>query len=135
MAIWPNTLPAPLIDELSAELGTDTQKWVAQSGRVTSVRYGVAAPDRWNIKLRLLCAHSSHGNQVVIFEQFYRHDLLLGANWFSAGWITTLLGYSDHKGKIHGYPAVSVKHPYYKDVTMTILIKKSSACVDDRHVW
>ena len=133
MAVWPSSLPAPLISNLSVELGSNAMMRKCQSGRKTAVRYGSGAPDRWQVVVRL------RGTQFSAFRAFYNADLNLGANWFSADWITGALGYADHNGKIVGYPRETVsgkdgEGTSYKDISFELLIKPVAACPADT-VW
>lgn len=134
MATWPTTISAPLLDGLDLKFGENAVYRMAQSGRSESVRYGSGAPDRLNCTLRLW-KNLNGVNQVDAFKVFFDADLCLGVNWFAAWWIASGLGYADHKGKIVGYPKVSVDCKLYADFALTIIIKKSSACPVDDTVW
>jgi len=134
MATWPSTLPAPSRDGLSVEFGKNAMDRTCQSGRQERVRYGSGAPDRWQMKIRLI------GSQFDTFRSFFNNDLNRGTNWFSASWITDELGYLDHKGKIVGYPQEQVSGRdgdgmAYKDVTFELIIKPSSNCPVDDDTW
>jgi len=134
MATWPATLPAPLRDGVSVELGNNSVARKCQSGRTEAVRYGSGSPDRWQVKIRLL------GAQFDVFRSFFNADLNIGTNWFSAEWITKDLGYSDHKGKVVGYPQETVSGKdsdgiAYKDVSFELIIKPSANCPVEDDIW
>lgn len=130
MAEWPALLPAPLSSGMSVVMGENALNRTAQSGRRETVRYGSGAPDSIKATLRLF-RNRDGIDRLEIFRSFYRLTLCGGVNWFSAPWITNDLGYSDHKGKIHGFPAITSESKRFVDVSLTILIKKSSACPAD----
>lgn len=127
MATWPDTLPAPQGNYSSTE-GCNGIMRRGQSGRLEIRRYGSAAPStgsyRWSFT----------ESQKEIFDRFYRVDLNLGINWFSAPWIA-LLGYPAHKARIVGYVPYTGQTSGRFDYAMTLLIKKASACPVDDIVW
>lgn len=125
MATWPLTLPAPNVASNSVTFGSNAMQRTTQAGRLESIRYGSGAPDQWTVTLRLKAA------DVAAFEQFYDRDLNQGLNWFSASWIADDLGYTDHMGKILGYPRVKVFGKLYRDYALTILIKPTANCPAD----
>lgn len=131
MAIWPVSLPPPSKDGLSGTMGTNEKSRKTMSGRTYSVRYGSGSPDRWDVTFRLLKKHPLYGNQLDIFKTFFNVDLNIGVNWFSAWWIIDIFKYPDHKAKILGYPSETVDTASHKDVSVTLLIKKSSSCTGD----
>lgn len=130
MADWPTTLPWP--SSHSCTFGENALYRAAQSGRREVTRYGSGAPDRWKITLRLFTAHPEHGDQVEAFKAFHRGALCLGVNWFTAPWVGAMLGYSDHKCKVLGYPSFDVATTFYSDISFDLLIKKSSSCPADQ---
>lgn len=125
MATWPTTLPVPLRDNATCTIGNNVLYRKMESGRREVRRYGSAAPDKWTLTLRL------KKDQIDLFNTFFRVNLNLGTNWFTADWITTRLGYPDHKGKFASYPTLQTDAGSYQDVTIDILIKKSAACAAD----
>lgn len=135
MATWPQSLPYPQKNNFSLSLGNNSLNRVTQSGKIEHVRFGSGAPDKCNsVTLRLFTNHNLYGNQLVTFWSFYNVDLSLGTNWFDAPWISDILKYPDHKGKIVGYPEV-VSMGHCKDVSFGVLIKKSSACPELDYTW
>jgi hypothetical protein len=130
MAEWPALLPAPLSSGMSVVMGENALNRTTQSGRRETVRYGSGAHDSIKATLRLFKGRDGI-DMLAIFRLFYRSTLCNGVNWFSAPWITNDLGYSDHKGKIQGFPSITSESKRYADVSLRILIKKSSACPED----
>jgi len=124
MAVWPTTLPGPQRDGLTVTLGTNVVSRTTQAGRVVKTRYGSGAPDRISAQLRFLPA------DYEIFKLFFERDLNFGLNWFSSGWLIKL-GYLTHKAKIHGYPVVTIKHLYYTELSVEMIIKPVAACPPD----
>ena len=125
MATWPDTLPAPKNAGLSVTLGSNVLYRKTQSGRQEILRYGSGAPDRWKASFVF------HGSQIAIFDSFFTNDLNLGVNWFSAPWISSKLGYANHLARIIGYPSEKIDGARMKEISVELLIKKSSACPAD----
>ena len=125
MATWPTLLPDPMKDSASCVLGSNAIYRKTQSGRREVTRFGSAAPDNWKLLLRLRV------DQYEVFNNFYRQDLNLGVNWFSANWISEVLGYTDHLARIVSFPERRVSNLVFTDLNLNVLIKKSSACPAD----
>lgn len=128
MATWPTTLPFPLKEGFTLSLGNNSLSRKTLSGKIHHVRYGSAAPDKCEGLTLRLFNNTPSGDQIAAFWSFYKSNLNMGSNWFSAGWISDILGYSDHKGKIMRYPEVRYISDVCCDISLSILIKKSSAC-------
>lgn len=127
MAEWPTSLPAPQ-KKISITLGDTRIERRLQSGRTEFRRFGDGKPDQAKVLFRLLWA------QWETFKEFYRHDLNLGLNWFSASWLATL-GYSEHKAKILGYPREVVKQGYYVDIICILIIQKTAWIIGEDTEW
>jgi len=127
MAVWPSNLPGPQVDSLVVTLGDNLLKRNTQSGRKEQIRYGSGSPDKITARFRfsIPCYES--------FRTFYERDLNHGTNWFSSLWLI-MLGYSDHKAKVQGYPSVLIKHLYYTEVAVDMIVKPSSNCPTDT-IW
>ena len=127
MAAWPTGLPGPqagyTITEGSNALGRKTQ-----SGRPETRRFGSGAAAQGAFPFKFTAA------QKVVFDAFFRVDLSLGINWFSAPWLADL-GYPNHKAKIAGYVPVKGAPPGRTEYTITLHIKKTSACPATDVTW
>jgi len=131
MAIeWPNTLPAPLRQNIVIRPNTSIKTMVCQSGRKVLRRFGASKPDTMQCTVRLFKKHHVHGDQVRIFEKFYDRSCNLGMNWIAATWLEKI-GYTDHYFKISGKMSGAVIDTKYRDYSLTLYIQKKEACWAD----
>jgi hypothetical protein len=124
MVEWLAILPAPYIS-ISGTQGNNTLRRKLQSGRQEVRRYGSGAPDEFSVTFRIL------NENLLDFKNFYERTLNMGLNWFSADWIESNLGYSDHLARIVGYPKRMGHGRLYSEFSVTLHIKKTAGCWAD----
>ncbi len=118
MQTWPSTLPAPE-NTVKIEAGSTLRSRKLESGRREVRRFGDGAPDRATVLFKF------KADEFDEFVTFFEEDLNLGVNWFSAAWLSSVLGYSDHGARCLGYHQVKAKEPEETQIAVTLIMQKT----------
>lgn len=101
---WPSTIPAPLTEEVSIDVGTTAVRRQLQSGRVEVRQFGASPPDMVTLPWKMT------PDELAAFHTFYEDTLDNGVGTFTATWLEDL-GYtpsSSYEGMIMPYPKESL---------------------------
>ncbi len=96
---WPAALPAPMANDIEAEILDTRSHLQMESGQTRTVNKTAGLLHSYDIKWLLSI------EQRQLFEHFYRFDLNDGANWATAAWLTAL-GHATHAFKMPGWEII-----------------------------
>lgn len=125
---WPTGLPDPN-EVLSITFGSNVEKRTVQSGRIELRKFGTGNPDSMAVLL-----HLKKPSEIYTFWKFFEVTLNKGINFFSADWITTLLGYSGFYGKVVGYPIRRLKTKNLSIYQLTVIVQEADDATTDRDI-